>query len=330
MDAVKVRLNYYRKVKPSLPGWPIGGQPMHVGMHCRGTHDLRFIEDSHAPVSIVEIKPDKFVGKDKLFYSRRGEFHRHRKNQKKLFRELKGMDLAAQTHFPIKVLEEQSLNPGITEDHPAIISLFKALVRTIQEYDMLHNVTFHPPTLMWGGRWYIHENDAGRALDNTKRLLGKLGDISQKQSWPIRLGIENQADPTPNSFGLGYLPTHIRALLTGSPNWVNVTIDSGHRNLCQRLSVSEILYILADLNRELINLHFHENQGIQAGDEHRLPLGAHIHGYINYLNRAVQERVPIIIEVNTRVHNPIEFALIVGGIRYYMEKIEEERRALYE
>ena len=78
-----------------------------------------------------------------------------------------------------------------------------------------------------------------------------------------------------------------------------------------------------------INFHFHENEGIQSaddsGDQHALPLGSHIHGYLNYLRRAVQERIPLILEVNTKANNPIQVMVVMNGISAILEHMERER-----
>ncbi len=318
-------------MKPKLYGFPAVA-PIRLGMHCRGQHDFNFIRASRAPLSLVEIKPEKFQGKQKLFFFQNGEFRPHVENLGTLVAQTREMALDVQFHFPIQELEGIGLNPGLRDDHLAIVSLFLAIAEANEQFNFLPNVTIHPPTLMWRDKRFIHPLDAGRALENNRRLLEKLGNTAGgRKKWPIRIGIENQADPTIDSHGLGYLPLHIRGLLVGTPNWVQATVDSGHRNLSGRLSVTQIVEMLADMGKWIINFHFHENEGqvthTADDDLHRLPLGEHIHGYLNYLNRAVQEGIPIILEVNTRDYNPVQFMVVSCGIRYLMEKIKEENLA---
>jgi sugar phosphate isomerase/epimerase len=320
---------YFINIKPSLVRRRIDpSETMHLGMHCRGRRDIEYIKQARAPLTVIEVKPEKFRGPEKLFYQKKGEFHLDRQNFERLVREAKQLGLTIQFHFPDK-LGRTALNPGIVEHHHRIVSLFRSIAEAVEEYDLLPNVTFHPPTLMWNRERQLPDGNIQEALEITNQLFAKLALEHASQNWPILLGIENQMDPKKDSHVLGYAIEHFQAIMADAPDWINLTIDFGHRILSQDLSVSKLLAFAKSREKRVINMHFHENQGEQTDsykdDQHSLPLGKQIHGYLHALNRAVQDRVPLILEVNTRHHNPIEFLVASSGIRKLMDEIEKER-----
>ncbi|MFC1495800.1 hypothetical protein ACFL52_00095 [Candidatus Margulisiibacteriota bacterium] len=308
-------------------------RPIYLGIHCQGFGTLDLIEHAGLPQNLIEVKPDAFKGKDKLFYYRSNCFHIHKNNFARLIRRANKLSLAIQFHFP-EELEGKTLNSGLEETHTDIVSLFDCLGSLISDYGFLPNVTMHLPTLFWGSRQMLPATKAEihSALCNANTLFQRLSAERQAKGWPIILGVENQTDPTINTHALGYSIEHFKIALANTPEWINITIDSGHRILSRNMRLSEsFLPYIFESGKKVINLHFHENQGIQSddyhGDEHKLPFGDYIHGYLMYLNRAVQERIPIILEVKFKRHLPVQILLVSMGIKGLLDSIELGRKA---
>ncbi len=325
------RTSLYKPVEPRLvKGTP--SRPIYLGMHYRGFRDAEYVTTGRLPLNLIEVKPEYFKGKDKLFYLRGEKFHVQKRNFERLVKQAKRLGLVIQFHFP-RPLEGETLEPGLPEDHDSIISLFEAMAKAIKDYELLPNLTFHLPTLQWKDKLPPRETvDIDEALENTSMLLSDLSLEHTSQNWPIVLGIENQALPTQKTHALGYSLEHFEAVMKNSASWINLTIDSGHRILSELSLKEDFLPFAARNGKRIINFHFHENQGQQTdtyhGDQHRLPLGDKIHGYLNYLRRAVQERIPIILEVDTKQYNPLQLLVVGTGIRTLLDRMEEERLVL--
>lgn len=317
---IKIPSLVHRRIDPS--------ETMHLGMHCRGRGDIEYIKKAKAPLTVIEVKPEKFRGAEKLFTQAKGAFQLHRRNFERLVQQARSLGLTLQFHFPPK-LGRTALNPGILEHHDRIVSLFQSIAEAVEEYGLLPNVTFHPATLMWSAERQLPESKVQEALEVTKQLFARLAMEHASQNWPILMGVENQMDPKRDAHVLGYEIGHFQHIMADTPEWMNLTIDQGHRILSKNLSISKILAFAQACGKRVINMHFHENQGEHTDsykdDQHSLPFGKKIHGYLHALNRAVQERVPLILEVNTKNHNPIEFMVVSAGIRWLMNEIEKER-----
>jgi len=325
---------YYKVVEPRLVK-KTPNRPLYLGMHCKGFETFKYIEEGSLPLNLVELKPDYFRDGDNLFYYRAGtdRFHRHQRNFGRLVAKAKRLGLAMQYHFP-DALSGVGLNPGVLGHHNRIVSLFEVVVETINEHGLLPNVTFHLPTLRWGDKVFLPEGqeDIREALENTNRLLLRLSEKHAAEGWPIQLGIENQSRPTKVSHALGCEMGHFENAMRGTPAWVNLTIDAGHRIISDLSLERDLLPFAKQRGRKVRVIHFHENQGEQSdtshGDQHLLPLGAKVYGYLNYIRRAVQERIPIILEVKTSPYRPIEVLVISRAVRGFMDDMEEERLLL--
>jgi len=321
---------FYRPVAPRLTG-PNPAGPVRLGLHCKNFDTAELIAHARLPVNLMEVKPECFTGSDRLFMIRRGKVALHRKNFARLAGQAARQGLALQFHFPDRI-EGWELNPGVVKHHRLILSYFAAIAKAVGDHGLLPNVSFHLPLLYWGKRKVIPGSEAGiaRALQNTRLLFLKLAIQHAAQGWPLKLGVENQADPTRATHILGYLTGQLEAVTAATPDWINFTLDVGHSLLSKRMTVAgDLLPLAARLGKEVINIHFHENRGEQSdtdhGDDHALPTGAKIPDYLHYLNRAVQERAPLVLEVDTSRYTPEQLLVVSTGIRALMEQIEAER-----
>lgn len=327
------RVQYFRTLEPQLRGLDKVRQkdPMYVGMHCRGDYDLEYAVQSFAPINVLEVKPEH--RSEPLFVpDASGLFSLHDKNFSSFYRKARGLEtdqeLALQFHFPPS-LSGVSLNPADLAQHDAILSLFSSIAGAVSQYGLLPNVTFHLPAIIWSGK-SVFDGGEDKALDNTRWLFDRIGEAQLKHSWPIVIGVENQADPKKNAHVLGYLIEHFATVMKDTSDCINFTIDTGHRLLSRNLSVRDILALADYLGKRIINFHMHENLGIitdsYKDDLHNLPMENRIPGMLNFLNRAVQYRIPIIFEVNTRTNkNPYQLNMVTGSALYNMGRIEEER-----
>ena len=326
------KTQYYKPVEPRLVK-ETPQRPIYLGMHYKGFDDAAYITAGRLPLNLIEVKPEYFKAENSLFRLKNGRFHIRKSNFERLVQQAKRLGLAIQFHFP-RPLDGVSLDPGILDHHGYIISLFEAVAKAIKDYELIPNLTFHLPTLQWKDQASIQEGagNIGEALQNTSALFYKLSLEHASQGWPIVLGVENQARPTKITHALGYSIEHFEMTMSNTPDWINLTIDAGHRILSELSVRNDLLPFAARNGKRVINFHFHENQGKQTdtyhGDQHRLPMGDRILGYLNYLRRAVQERIPVILEVDTKQYNPIQFLVVSMGIRTLMERMEDERLAL--
>ncbi len=300
-----------------------------LGIHYRGFSDSGYIKQTMLPVNMIEIKPEYFKGEDTLFSYVSGKFQPVRKNLDRLFLQASEAGLQVQWHFPVMV-NDIMLNPGEGRHGDRIYSLFETIATEIKDHDLLPNITIHPPNMMWNGKPTAEGITAGEALKNSNDIMMAVSNDAKTFGWPIRIGVENQADPKKDANVLGYKIDHLEAMSAGTNDIVGFTIDSGHRLLASDLYISrDIIPLASSLEKTIVNFHFHENQGIVTDsykdDIHALPLGRAIPGYLNFLNRAVQERVPIVFEVNTKRHKWIEVLVAFYGVKSMMEKIETER-----
>ena len=323
-------MSLYKPIRPKLCRFPtetLG--PLYLGTHCRGPRDIRYIRSMASnPLNLVEVKPEGFRGAARLFDYRKGSFHANWDNFKRYVAEFKELKLDVQFHFPPRLLHGRSLNPGISADHELIYSVFSELAEVITRFDLRQVVTFHPPAMAIKGKTLIHPLNTAMALDNTRRLFDLLEQRRRGSAWPIRVGIENQADPKADADILGYLPNHLYTIIAGAPSWVEFALDSGHRQLSSRLSTTQIVEMAFSLGRRIINFHLHENIGAKSDsyqdDLHDAPTEGRLKGGLNYINRAVQERIPIVIEINTRRNSANKFFWTVWGMHAVMQQIDQE------
>src|SRR3989339_86977 len=325
------KYQYYQPPVPSLTTASTG--PLRLGVHCRGFKTLGLIQQARLPINLIEVKPDYFRGDEALFVCHDQHYSIQRANFSRLVTEARALGLAIQFHFP-EVLSGINLTPGLPAAHQPMLSLLAAIAEAVTDFQLEPVVTLHPPTLYWRDRQMLPNSPEAidGALAAANVFLRQFGQAAEAKSWPLLLGIENQAGPTPRTHALGYQLRHFEIMLAGTSSRVNLTIDSGHRLLAEDMTLSRHFLPLAQrLNKRVVDLHLHENAGRQAdedrSDQHNLPLGEHIHGYLKYLCRAVGERIPIILEVDPEKYNPTTYLLVTMGIRALMERMEEERAA---
>ena len=149
------------------------------------------------------------------------------------------------------------------------------------------------------------------------------------------IGIENQPDPFINNYpldALGYRVEHFACLLKDTNEKIQLTIDSGHRNLSTEITVTNLINFAKNTEKQIINFHFHENKGIvpavtAAGgscDGHELAIPEHIHGFTNYLVRSVFENIPLNLEIKTRNYSPIKLFQYISGLHQTLHYIYNE------
>jgi sugar phosphate isomerase/epimerase len=323
---------HFKPVVPRLRG-SFPDAPVRLGMHFKSFAYSPLIRraglsaSQGGPLNLLEVKPEEFRGAETLFTLQGERFRPTPANVERLVAEASALGMDVQFHFPTS-LEGADLNPGDPAKHDLILSLFEAIEETIGQYHLQPNVTLHPPVLTWGGRELLPRELHGQALTSMNDFLRKLALESWAGRGNLVVGVENQADPKTDSHCLGYEVRQFATILAETPSWVNVTIDTGHRILTRGFKVKNILEYLASIGKSVVNFHFHQNHGLRTtsykDDEHQLPVGGMIPGHYNYLRRAVQEGIPVVIEVNIRAENLQTYYETCTGIRQTLETMRAE------
>jgi sugar phosphate isomerase/epimerase len=182
-------------------------------------------------------------------------------------------------------------------------------------------------------RHEIEDTAAGieRALSNTHRLFMELSEKHEAGSWPILLGVENQPDPTQKTSVLGHTAEHFEIAMRGTPGWINFTVDTGHAKLSHLGIEDGIVPLARQMGKRIVDIHLHDNRGRQTesshGDEHLLPGIDRLPAYRDLFCRAVEERIPVVLELSENEENNSAVWPVSRAIRDLMNRIENERLA---
>ncbi len=305
-----------------------------LGVHATSFGDLELIRTELASkhlVNLIEVKPDKFTGNDRLFDHKDGIFVANHENFERLAKISRSMGCAVQFHFPFiynDPLNGQDIgvNPGRAEDHRTIMSLFDALILMKLIYKFSDVVTFHPGSLT--SSLLRSGLNAEDAIINTNCFLSELQERLRLR-WPdqkLRLGIENmpRTDRDPNFDFIAYDTERFSSIMDGIKKWAGITIDSGHLNLSPDMSFKDLLNFTYMDKRKIFNFHIHGNYGPEKGtladDMHLLPSIMNTPHLSDIGKIARFARVPMIMEVDLWAYPIDDLKLALSRIRWNYNK----------
>lgn len=270
-------------------------------------------------LSGVEIKTDSFndmfVWENSVLLPNMRQF-KHLKNI------LDDHGLKRQIHFPLYEIAGKSLSAANPADHRALLHVFEVYAEIVANYGFSENITMHPPFV----DDHFDHNEIRNALCWTNEFYLLLGDMIATQSWPIVIGLENQPDPYMNNFrrdALGYAPEHFTKMLKNTNRHIQLTLDSGHRNLSRNHKINDLYEWCLSNNKHIANFHFHANDGLSPEaaknnicyDSHDLALPGRLRGYDKYLIRSVYENIPLNLEINFKKYSPLQIFQYISGLR---------------
>ncbi|OGI01234.1 MAG: hypothetical protein A2X42_06365 [Candidatus Margulisbacteria bacterium GWF2_38_17] len=321
-------------------------------IHCLGFNQFADYAEFLPFINGLEIKPEKFKGKDALFYWE-GDVLKY---NPQVFSRLKQLldlhQLKIQFHFPLRDIQGRVLDTANPKDHEALLQVFGAYAAAINDFNPggKVNITVHPPKIAD----HSNEEQIKNALVNANVFYRRLGEQIEQENWPVIIGIENQPPPNINNYKideLGYLIFHFDILLAGTNNRIQITVDSGHcmlsvphkngdkfyykhpadeaSELSELVTIDRIVEWCRANGKYITNFHFHENNGIdltviangKSCDTHAFPTPEHIPGYMRYLERAVLENVPLNLEIDSRKYKPSELAASIQEIRTKIDEL---------
>ncbi|OGI11416.1 MAG: hypothetical protein A2Y40_09485 [Candidatus Margulisbacteria bacterium GWF2_35_9] len=295
-------------------------------MHAKGFKHIKECEHVLKYLDGLEIKPDKFIGDDRLFFWKNNRLQADRKNFNRLSRIAVDMGLALQTHFPMHKIERQFLDMASVSDWHALLQVYETYAESIADFNLSPNITVHPPI-------FEKMEEISEKLNIANQFLIKLGEKIKAERWPIIIGMENQADPFIQSFPLevtGFLPEHLRVLLTGTNDTIQVTYDSGHRLLNKEFTVRELIDILVRMGKYVTNQHFHENEGLDFKgkylDSHQAAIQGNVRGFNRCVIRSIIDNVPLNLEIPTNLYSPLRLLVYVSGMRNAIDIVWNDER----
>jgi sugar phosphate isomerase/epimerase len=251
--------------------------------------------------NMVEIKVEKFAenGLPLYTYRKNGNFIQNRKNLSLINRLAKKNNIAVQLHLPIErcldLTQEAGINIGFVGHHEIALRRFEILENIYRDFGIGSVITMHPPTISFDGNELIKVEES---LENARIFFEKLDDLRLKKNHQTLIGIENQPSPKLMAASLGSNSEHFKIMLRNTRT-IGVTIDSGHRLLADKFTVTQLLGFAFPVN----NFHFHGNHGEFKADnfdddEHKLPMPDNVKGYKNYIRYFRRHRTPIVLELS--------------------------------
>lgn len=276
---------------------------------------------------------------------------------KEMFAKIKGYtvqtdhDIKIQFHFPFKdeifrkaevpnsaKKIDQFLSMGRTEDHERLLKIFISYFQAIKENGLPSIITFHPPFV----DEHENEEEIESAIVNGNKFLILLGKYITDNNIPVVIGMENQPTPGKNGYkkgqeSVGYKMDHFVKLLEGTNDSIQITFDSGHRNIAEDMSYLGMLAYCKEAGKYIANFHFHSNHGIleehirthTTNDEHNFPEPKLINGYSYYLLRSVLENVPLNLEIMFYNYNDDQLEHYVKHLRGELDRIYQKANRIY-
>ncbi|MBI4652941.1 sugar phosphate isomerase/epimerase [Candidatus Kuenenbacteria bacterium] len=336
--------------------------PIRLGTHLRKLDDIKKLEN--LPINIIEIKPEQFSSSEKLFLWNKDtkRFEKNERNLEKLFEFIKKKKIFLQVHLPDKFDAKDksyiNLSPGENQDHKILFQCFELLEDIRRECNPSNEliVTVHPPYSILKYKFkeilekYKLENIENHLeiplekkkeiekefLLNANKFFIELGNMIQDKGWNIKIGVENQAHSSKDSWNVGNKISDFEILMQNTPDSIQLTFDTGHSLLSRDeqeekiLRFREFTEFAKTYKKYLVNYHFHENdswtndpekQSYKA-DLHRPPTDKIIPGFKNYhLFRCVNEKVPATLEISLSKIKPPELLLLTTELKKDLEKL---------
>ena len=295
-----------------------------IGFHVRSMDEFeRVIQIPR--VNVVELKPDQIEKKSgvSLYFFDGKEFRPNLKLIGEIDNMCRKRNVSIQVHLPYEEEHDPSTERGLCQadraHHDLILKRYK-MFKGIFYSSMVGSVlTTHPPAYRFNGvdLWEEQEAlEAGRELYArvSREILGSKDDF--------KLGLENMVAPKDTgASSLGFKPWHLDKLI-GDSKGIGITVDSGHRNLNNDMSI-RLLFSLAPV----VNVHFHSNLGIVLQDTydddgHLFATKDNLPHYGRYIKTFGRFGPPIILEIeDLENRSDSELSDYVQNLRREIEKV---------
>lgn len=301
---------------------------MHItGFDCfeKYTNILKIIDG-------IEIKPDKFKGEDRLFDWEDGKFVYNKQNFDRIKCFADKYNLKVQFHLPFYKIEGKSLALEKEEDHDTFLKVFEQYAKVIDDYKLgTTNITIHPPVLEDCSNFDIIK----LALENANKLFIKLGEKIKVDNWNMVIGVENQPMPKTyknDVYSLGYELDHFNIMLHHTNDYIQITVDSGHRLLADDFSVNRLANWCIENKKYITNFHFHQNNGPdyekvaqgKSSDLHHIAVKDGMNGYYRYLMTSVLECIPLNMEIKFSNYKTEQILDYVTNLRSDVDDVYRE------
>jgi hypothetical protein len=300
-------------------------------IHVRGFQDIERFASFMPFLDGLEIKPEDFRQNDALFYWQGERLKYNNENFQRLVTNLNDRALQIQFHLPYEI-EGRILDIADREHHALLFNVFETYAEVMIRFGFGRNITVHPPEL----NDHSDKEAVRNALSVTNDFLVSLGEKIKKNKWPIVIGLENQPDPAINNYSmdmLGYKLKHFMRMLYCTNEFIQLTVDSGHRLLATDFKVRDLEMWCKDNGKYIANMHFHENEGIsperietgKSLDLHALALpDGRVLGFSNYLLRAIADNVPLNLEIKTKEYSLVRLYQYIAGLRSNIDQVYEQ------
>lgn len=281
-------------------------QPLLFGFHVRSLEEL--IKVLEAGANVIELKPYHMALSGFPLYEYFGDpghegsrFKINKTNAKEIRKLTKNCQV--QIHIPYEESatpdQEVGLCQTLERHQKTILQRFDLIEKLRTKYGIGKVVTMHPGLF----RYIDHEHGPVKILSEEKALEANKEffqtiDPYFGNRWNFKLGVENVTEPKDLHASLGYTTKQLRFLLDGTSN-LGLTIDTGHRNLTNELSVKELMSKFP-----VFNMHLHMNRGKPdptsfRDDTHDFAGQENLPHFYNYAKAIRRHEIPVICEVDT-------------------------------
>ncbi|MEK6567268.1 MAG: hypothetical protein AABZ27_00835, partial [Candidatus Omnitrophota bacterium] len=285
-------------------GSPLGEKGVILGLRCQSFAAIPILTE--LPITMIELT--QFPQGERFTIPKGNGFEAIEEHFIKLKQFIDEKQLTLQVHFPFRFDgEDREISIGNAEDHERIIGYLRCweLIRRKLSLSEELIFTLHPPS---GRRVDLKEKiNPDRLLSNANILLIRLGDIIERESWGIRIGVENLPSSLSDFWFLGNQIGHFRRMLANTKKCIGITPDSGHSLLTRGYLNFHTLYTFAKQEgKGFSTIHFHENKGLGSAkkrnlmefDLHEFPTRKGLPMFDECLRLAVRDRVPLTLEID--------------------------------
>ena len=293
-----------------------------IGLHARNPDELYRVMNIPG-VDVIEIKPHGFNRDEKtaLYFYDGKKFTPNHSFLSELKKISDNKDIQFQLHTPfethVNTKHEMGLCQAIESHHDLILSKYELYGNINKEYGILDNITTHSAAFRLNKKDICSVKDA---LNLGVKLYGEIDKLIKINDFKFNLGIENVVKPKEDYGAVGYTPRQIDMLMGNTSN-LGITIDTGHRNLNDEMSIAKLFSY-----GEVVNVHFHSNSGIASkkgfnDDEHILATGQNLPHYGRFIKSFRRFGMPIILEIfKLKPLSDDDISSYIKNLRHEIEK----------
>lgn len=270
----------------------MGDTTPRVGANVKSFADVAAV-GSMTATNMVELKPDKFPADEKLITLDPESllFKEVPENMSRLSEALQAGGMTAQVHMPSKFDmadgATRRLSIGSLADHELLLQYFEALEGMRAKYGLAEEmvVTVHPPyeILNYDFQSIVAEYSLAEVLEhgqidpekkraiekrylrNANAFFVRLGRMIEENGWKIKVGVENQAYSSRDSWNVGDKTEDFQIMMAGTSDVIQLTFDTGHSLLSRgrggELKSKSLIYFAMLAGKHIASYHMHQNEG---------------------------------------------------------------------